>query len=573
MQRLSIAKPTVPRQRVQVGFPEGRLFEAPTGTPLEEFVRAATPESGSPIVAALVDGELRELTWLVTRDVQVTPLTMSTGDGMRIYRRSLCFLLIVAAQELYPAARVIIDHSLSLGGLFCEIARRKPFSQCELTHLEERMRDIVMADERITREDIPRERAIELFEEQGYEDKVRLLAHRHKEGRIPIYTLRGVHNYFYGYMVPSTGYLHHFGLRSYAPGFILSFPPRYQSDGLSAFHDFPRLATVFREYGKWADAMKIRDVGSLNQAVQDKRIREAILVAEALHEREVAGIARDIASRRDHVRLVLIAGPSSSGKTTFAKRLAIQLLASSVRPLALSLDDYFLDRHETPRDALGEYDYESLSALDLELLNDQLQKLMGGQKVTLPRYDFVTGERQQGVARAIGPQDLILAEGIHGLNPNLVPRIPQEHVYRIYVSALTQLNLDSHNRIPTTDTRLLRRLVRDARERGISAQETIHRWERVVQGEFRNIFPFQENADVMFNSALVYELAVMRPFVEPLLRQIDAGSVEYVEARRLLAFLDWFLPVEQEPGGTELVPDNSILREFIGGSILKEFGL
>jgi uridine kinase len=573
MQRLSIAEPTVPRQRVQVAFSQGGLYEAATGTALEEFVRALTSESATSIVAALVDGELRELTWPVTRDVRVTPLTMSTGDGMRIYRRSLCFLLIVAAQELYPTARVIIDHSLSLGGLFCEIARRKPFCQRELTQLEERMREIVVADESISREDISRDRAIELFEEQGYEDKVRLLAHRRNEGCIPIYTLRGVHNYFYGYMVPSTGYLRHFGLRLHPPGFILSFPPRYQPDGLSAFHDFPRLATVFREYGEWANAMKIRDVGSLNRVVRDKRIREAILVAEALHEREVAGIAREITSRRDRVRLVLIAGPSSSGKTTFAKRLAIQLLASSIRPLALSLDDYFLGRRETPLDAQGEYDYESLRALDLELLNGQLQELMDGREVVLPRYDFVTGERRQGVARAIGSQDLILAEGIHGLNPDLLPQIPQDHVYRIYVSALTQLNLDTHNRIPTTDTRLLRRLVRDARERGISARETIRRWERVVQGEFRNIFPFQENADVMFNSALVYELAVMKPFAEPLLRQIDAGSVEYVEARRLLSFLDWFLPVEQAPGGTELVPDNSILREFIGGSILKEFGL
>jgi len=558
---------------VQVRFPQGDLYEAPTGTPLEEFVRATESERTTPIVAALVDGELRELTWPVTRDIEVIPLSMSTGDGLRIYRRSLCFLLIVAAQELFPQARIIIDHSLTLGGLFCQVAQREPFNREELAQLAERMQEIVAADEPITRQEIPLARAMERFREQGYEDKLRLLSHRRKEDYLPIYTLRGIYDYFYGYMVPSAGYLCHFTLRSYPPGFILCFPPRYEPAGLSPFHDFPRLATVFREYGEWAEAMEVEDVGALNQAVESERIREVILVSEALHERCIADIAKEVTAQRDRVRLVLIAGPTSSGKTTFAKRLAIQLLANVIRPLALGLDDYFLSRDETPRDAQGEYDFESLEALDLELFNHQLQELMAGRKVTLPQYDFLTGQRQRGATLAIGPEHIILAEGIHGLNPDLVSEIPQEHVYRIYISALTQLNLDCHNRIPTTDTRLLRRLVRDARERGISAQETIRRWEKVVHGEFRNIFPYQENADVMFNSALVYELAVMKPFAEPLLRQIDPGSMEYTEARRLLAFLEWFLPVKQIPGGTRLVPDNSILREFISGSILKDFGL
>jgi uridine kinase len=572
-QHSSQVEPSTPRQTVQVRFPQGELYEAPNGTPLEEFVRAAESECTTSVVAALVDGELRELTWRVTRDAEVMPLSMATGDGMRIYRRSLCFLLIVAAQELFPQARIMIDHSLTLGGLFCQIAQREPFNQEELARLTERMREIVAADEPITRREIPLAQAIEGFRERGYEDKVRLLSHRRKEGYLPIYTLRGIHDYFYGDMVPSAGYLCHFALRSYPPGFILCFPPRYKPAGLSSFHDFPRLATVFREYGEWAEAMEVGDVGALNQAVEARRIPEVILVSEALHERCVADIAKEITSQRDRVRLVLIAGPSSSGKTTFAKRLAIQLLANCIRPIAISLDDYFLSRDDTPRDAQGEPDFESLEALDLELFNHQLRELMAGRKVALPRYDFLTGQRQRGATLAIGPQHIILAEGIHGLNPDLVPQISQERVYRIYVSALTQLNLDCHNRIPTTDTRLLRRLVRDAPERGISAQETIRRWERVVQGEFRNIFPYQENADVMFNSALVYEMAVMKPFAEPLLHQIDPGSMEYVEARRLLAFLEWFLPVKQMAGGAGHVPDNSILREFIGGSTLKDFRL
>jgi uridine kinase len=565
----SHVKLSIPRQTVQVRFPSGQLYEGPTGSPLEEFVQAAHSENDPLIVAALANGRLRELSWPVTRDVEVVPLSMATGDGMRIYRRSLCFLLIVAARELFPQARVIIDHSLTLGGLYCQVVGRECLNEEELARLAERMREIGAADEPITRQDVPLAQAIELFREQGYEDKVRLLRHRRKD-YLPIYTLRGIGDYFYGYMVPSTRYLGHFALRPYPPGFILSFPPRYEATDLSPFHDFPRLAVVFREYGEWAQAMEVENVGALNRAVEQGRVREVILVAEALHERCVADIATEIALARDRVRLVLIAGPSSSGKTTFASRLAIQLLANSARPLALSLDDYFLSRQETPRDAQGEYDFESFEALDLDLFNRQLRELMEGREVTLPRYDFLTGQRQRGATLAIGAEHIILAEGIHGLNPDLVPYISQECIYRIYISALTQLNLDCHNRIPTTDTRLLRRLVRDARERGISARETIRRWEKVVQGEFRNIFPYQENANVMFNSALLYELAVMKLYAEPLLRQIDPGSVEYVEAKRLLAFLEWFLPVEQRPDRAKLVPENSILREFIGSSILRD---
>lgn len=566
-QRPSSVVRAIPRQTVQVCFPQGEVYEAPVGTPLEEFVRMAEPGGAAPIVAALVNDELWELTRPVDYDIEVMPLSMATGDGMRIYRRSLCFLLVVAARELFPQARIIIDHSLTLGGLFCRVAQRDPFTEEELGRLEERMREIVAADEPITQQDFPLAQAVELFREQGYEDKVRLLGYRRKDS-LPIYALRGVHDYFYGYMVPSTGYLHTFALHPYPPGFILCFPIRFQPIGLPPYRDFPRLAAVFQEYGRWVKAMGIENVAALNQALERGRIREVILVAEALHEQCMADIAKEIALRGDRVRLVLIAGPSSSGKTTFAKRLAIQLLANGIRPLALSLDDYFFNREETPRDAQGEYDFESLGALDLELFNHQLRELMAGREVTLPSYDFLTGRRQRGPTVAIGPHHVILAEGIHGLNPDLVPDIPRERLFRIYISALTQLNLDCHNRIPTTDTRLMRRLVRDARERGSSAQETIGRWEKVVRGEFRNIFPYQENADAMFNSALVYELAVMKPFAEPLLRQIDPGSVEYVEARRLLAFLEWFLPC-----GSEFIPEDSILREFIGGSILKDFGL
>jgi uridine kinase len=335
---------------------------------------------------------------------------------------------------------------------------------------------------------------------------------------------------------------------------------------LQPFRDYPKLVSVFREYGQWMELMGVRDVGALNEAISGHRVRELVLVAEALHEQRVARIAEEIAIRQGQVRLVLIAGPSSSGKTTFSRRLSIQLLANGHRPFALELDNYFVDRDKTPRDEKGDYDFESLGALDVALFNDHLLRLLEGQEVTLPHYNFKTGLREVGQTVCLRSDHIILVEGIHGLNPDLVPQIPPEVAHRVYVSALTQLNIDKHNRVPTTDTRLIRRIVRDAAYRGYSAQQTIDRWRSVRRGEKRSIFPFQEHADVMFNSALLYELAVLKPFAEPLLLQVKPGTRAYVEGKRLLAFLEWF-----EPLAPDLVPDNSILREFVGGSILRDF--
>jgi uridine kinase len=554
-----------PRDTAQVWFNDGRVFEGPIGTLLEKFVQVAGSDPNSPTVAAVVDHELRELTYRIESDVEVVPITMAHSDGFRIYRRSLSFLLITAIHELFPQASVYVDHSLTFGGYFCEVKGREPFTEEELTQIKARMQEIVDANEPILKERVPLNDAIALFQARGDEDKVKLQSRRRK-GYLTLYQLRGFRDYFHGYMVPSTGYLGVFSLLRYPPGFVLHFPRSSPPMQLQPFIDARKLVNVFREYGEWLELIDVPDVGTLNEAIAGERMREVVLVSEALHEQRIARIAAEITGRQGRVRLALIAGPSSSGKTTFSRRLSIQLLANGLRPFPLEMDNYFVDRARTPRDEQGQYDYESLWALDVGLFNEHLLRLLDGETVTLPHYNFRTGLREVGQEVQLRPDHIILIEGIHGLNPALVPDVPSEFLYRIYVSALTQLNIDKHNRIPTTDTRLIRRVVRDAAQRGYSARQTIERWEAVRNGEKRWIFPFQEHADVMFNSALVYELAVLKPLAEPLLLQVEPRTQPHLEAKRLLTFLDWF-----EPLVPDLVPDNSILREFVGGSILQDF--
>jgi len=555
---------SAPRKTAQVHFPDGRTFEAPGGTRLEHYFRSALGESDVPFIAALVNGELRELTYKMWTDAAVEPLFLSDSDGIRIYRRSLSFLLITVVRELFPEASVFVDHSLPFGGFFCEVGGREPFDDQELAEIESRMHQIVEEDFAIRRERLPLDEAISIFRERGETDKAKLLNRREKD-ELKLYNLRDSRDYFHGYMVPSTEYLRYFRLHRWPPGFVLQYPRRTNPTELVPVRDYPQLTTIFREYGKRLRLLGVGSVSGLNEAINSGRIREIILVSEALHEQRIAQIATQIDQQKD-VRLVLIAGPSASGKTTFSKRLSVQLLAEGIQPFPLALDDYFVDREETPRDAKGNFNFEALEALDLALFNEHLQGLMRGEEVHLPRFNFKTGTRERGDKVQLGPDHVVVVEGIHGLNPRLVAGVPEERIYRIYVSALTQLNIDRHNRVPTTDTRLIRRIVRDATYRGYTAEETLDHWDMVRQGEKTYIFPYQEHADIMFNSALVYELAVLKELAEPLLLQVKPSSQRYVEVKRLLALLRWF-----QFCGTELIPDNSILREFVGGSILRDY--
>lgn len=564
-ERNQLVQSARPRQTAQVRFPDGRTFKAPVGTPVEEYVKAACPDSPALIVAALVNGDLRELTYAVRSDARVDPVFLSNSDGVRIYRRSLAFLLVTVVREMFPEAQIFVDHTLPFGGFFCQVRGREPFSAEELTQIEAEMRKAIAEDLPITREPVPLDEVIETFTARGETEKVQLLTRRKKD-YLSLHNLRGTRDYFHGYMVPSTGYLRYFALHLWPPGFVLQYPRRHRPSELLPIAGHPQLTAVFRQYGEWLRLLGVESVSGLNEAIANGRIREIILVSEALHEQRIAQIADMIARYRNEVRLVIIAGPSAAGKTTFSKRISIQLLAHGIRPYPLALDNYFVNREDTPRDEHGNLDFETLEALDLELFNQHLVALMRGEAVQLPRFNFKTGRREQGETVQLGPGHVIIIEGIHGLNPGLVPSVPRERTFRIFISALTQLNIDRHNRVPTTDTRLIRRIVRDATYRGYSAEETLNRWESVRRGEKRHIFPYQEHADMMLNSALVYELAVLKPLAEPLLLQVEPSSPRRVEAKRLLAFLQWF-----EPCGTELIPDNSILREFIGESILRDY--
>ena len=510
-------------------------------------------------VSCKVNNKVEGLHYRVYNNKDVKFLDMTSPSGSRAYTRTLFFVLCKAVQDLYPAHDVIIDIPVS-NGFYVDVRFGRPATDEDVDKIRQRMQEIIDAKMPIRRYMVPTEEAIALFEEKGDVEKVKLLK---TSGSIytTYYKIGEYVDFYYGTLLTNTSELYLFGLEKYYDGMLLRIPSVKDPSVLGELTKQDKMFEIFKEHHRWQDILGIRTVGDFNQAVDAGFTTDIINISEALQEKKIAKIAEDIANRKG-VKLVLLAGPSSSGKTTSCKRLSIQLAVNGLKPLQISLDDYFVDREKTPKDANGEYDYESIYALDLQLINDQFNALFRGEEVELPKYDFQTGKsKKSGKKLKMNDNNVLVVEGIHALNPELTAQIPNEQIFRVYASALTTILLDNHNYIPTTDNRLLRRIIRDYKYRGVSAQETIHRWPSVRAGENKWIFPFQENADAMLNTAMLYELAVIKTQAEPLLQQVPENCEEYAEAYRLLKFLKYFKGIPYNN-----LPPTSLLREFLGGS-------
>ena len=510
-------------------------------------------------VSARVNNKVEGMHYRVYNSKDVEFLDMTTASGSRAYTRTLFFVLCKAVQDIYPATDVVIDIPVS-NGFYVDIRLGRPVVDEDVNIIRRRMQEIIDARMPIRRFTVPTEDAITLFQEKGDVEKVKLLK---TSGSIytTYYKIGEYVDYYYGTLLTNTSQLYLFGLEKYYDGMLLRIPSLRNPDELGEMTRQDKMFDIFKEHHRWQEILGIRTVGDFNQAIEAGHATDIINISEALQEKKLAKIAEDIAQRKG-VKLVLLAGPSSSGKTTSCKRLSIQLAVNGLKPLQISLDDYFVDRDKTPKDENGEYDFESIYALNLDLLNDQFNALFRGEEVDLPKYDFPSGKSiKSGKKLKLEPNNVLVVEGIHALNPELTAHIPEEQIYRVYASALTTILLDNHNYIPTTDNRLLRRIIRDYKYRGVSAQETIHRWPSVRAGENKWIFPFQENADAMLNTAMLYELSVLKMQAEPLLQQVPENCEEYAEAYRLLKFLKYFKGIPYNN-----LPPTSLLREFLGGS-------
>lgn len=540
----------------------GELKQYNEGISYTEIAKDFQDQYDSPIVLVLKNGKLTELFKKVTSDCKIEFLTTKTSPGIEAYRRSATLIMLKAFYDVVGNKninKISVQYSLSKG-YYCTLNSKVKLNQELIDKVKIRMNEIVAENAQINKRTIGTTSAIDLFNRHRMYDKEKLFKYR-RASKVNIYSLKGFEDYFYGYMVPNTGYVKYFDLFLYDEGFVLQLPTKENPNVVPEFKPQKNLFNVLKESEKWSETLKIDTVGALNEQISQGNIKDIILVAEALQEKKIAEIATMIAESKDK-KFIMIAGPSSSGKTSFSHRLSIQLKANGLNPHPIGVDDYFINRDITPRDENGNYNFEVLEALDVEQFNKDMLELLDGKTVKMPTYNFITGKREyKGNTLTLGKDDILVIEGIHGLNDKLSYALPKNSKFKIYISALTQLNIDEHNRIPTTDGRLIRRMVRDARTRGISAEETIARWQSVRNGEESYIFPFQEEADVMFNSALIYELSVLKQFAEPLLFGIPSTSPEYVEAKRLLKFLDYFLGVN-----TEDIPNNSLVREFVGGS-------
>lgn len=535
-------------------------------------VKEALEQSGLsypyPVVGALLDGKVVELDRKISYSGKLRALHLGTTDGMRLYQRSLCFVLVRAVRDVYPGLKVYINHSLSKG-FYCELhaddyknIERLHLTKTDVIKIKKRMQEIIAANEPFIRREVPLNVAIRLFKKLGQYDKVSLLKYRNEKGeKVSIYQCGPEQNHFYGYLVPSAGYLKAFNLKFYPPGFLLLFPTQENPLVLPIFAEQEKMFQVYQEYEAWAKILGLETVALLNDLIVSGGIGEFLRVTEALQEKKIGHIADLITSHPQSPRIILIGGPSCSGKTTFSKRLGIQLRVNGFRSVTISTDDFFVAREHTPLDEQGNPDFEAFDAIDYKLLNGAIRDLLKGNSVTMPRFDFKKGCRFKGEKMQLEKNQMIIMEGIHSLNDRLLYKIPEGMKYKIYVSALTTLNIDYHNRISTSDSRLLRRIVRDSQFRNYSASETLYRWPSVRKGEEKNIFPYQENANVMFNSALVYEIGVLKKYAVPRIKEIKKQDPSFPEACRLLKFLSYFLDVNDI-----IVPRHSILREFIGGS-------
>ena len=535
------------------------------GTRLKDVAKMiATPDKKEPWLAAYVNNSIRELDYRICEPVTVKFIDITHFEGIRVYQRTLFMILHKAVHDLYPDNRFRIKHSLSKG-FYCELEGITP-SEEVAARVRERVDELIAQNIPIVRNKMLKEEAIEIYRQLGFEDKIAIINSR-PHLYVTVYRLADMAGYFYGALAPSTGLIHLYDFRPYGEGFHITCPRRTEPSKLENVVPQQKMYEVFSEYKDWVDIIGVSNVGPLNQMISNGKSTGLIQIAEALHEKKIGKIADTIAEAHVErgVRMVLIAGPSSSGKTTFCKRLGIGLGVLGFHPQSISLDDYFVDRTKTPRDESGDYDYEALEAIDLELFNDHLRRLFAGEAVVLPRYNFITGLREwHDKPLQLDDRSILLVEGIHGLNPRLTDGVADNLKFRVYISALTSISMDDLSRIPTTDNRLLRRMIRDFATRGCDATATLQRWASVRKGEDKHIFPYQENADVMFNSSLFYEIPVLKAYALPLLHSVPDTVEEYAEARRLFKFLDNFLPID-----TNDIPPTSILREFVGGSSFK----
>ncbi|MBO5336507.1 MAG: nucleoside kinase [Lachnospiraceae bacterium] len=541
---------------------KGEKKQYPQGTTFEDIANEYQEEYQNMIAVVAADGKIRELFKTVTKDCTLDFFTLKDDIGYKTYVRTAIMLYLKAVNDIFGAeaaqnSRVefAVGHGLYISPQGSYISNAENAKK-----IKQRMEELTAWKLPFIKKSYPIDDAMELFKAQGMKDKEKLFRYR-RSSFVNVYEIGGYYDYYYGYMLPHTGYVKHYDVISYDEGFMLLLPTKKNPLSVEPFEERKKLFATFKTSEEWGRKVGIQTVGDLNDQICSGSLSEMILVQEAEQERKIGEIAKDIVSR-GNVKFIMIAGPSSSGKTSFSHRLSIQLRTLGMVPHPIGLDDYFVNREFTPRDENGDYNFECLEAIDVKQFNEDMCKLLAGERVELPKFNFKTGKREyNGRFKQLGAEDILIIEGIHGLNEKMSYALPEESKYKIYISALTNINIDEHNRIPTTDGRLLRRMVRDARTRGTEARRTIEMWPSVRRGEEENIFPFQEQADAMFNSVLIYELAVLKQFAEPLLFQIPKGAPEYYEAKRLLKFLDYFLGVSSES-----LPNNSICREFVGGS-------